>query len=82
MTSYFDYIKNLIERRNTFTMAQLAESVNKFLSFNKYKILENTGMMGKEQADKKAESEYDVFNKTQKINSDFDKEIKKLQSKK
>ena len=82
VTGYFDYIENLIERRNTFTMEQVAESVNKFLAFNEYKILENAGTIAKEQADKKAEQEYDVFNKTQKINSDFDKEIKSLHEKK
>jgi hypothetical protein len=81
VTSYFDYMENLIERRNTFTMEQLAESVNKFLSFNEYKVLHNTGTIAKVQADKKAEEEYDVFNKTQKINSDFDKEIEKLKNK-
>jgi hypothetical protein len=81
VTSYFDYIENLIERRNTFTMEQLAESVNKFLSFNEYKVLHNIGTIAKVQADKKAEEEYDVFNKTQKINSDFDKEIEKLKNK-
>lgn len=78
----FRYIENLIERRNTFTMEQLAESVNKFLSFNEYKVLDNAGTIAKEQADKKAAQEYDVFNKTQKINSDFDKEIKKLKENK
>lgn len=64
MTSYFDFIENLIERRTSFTMEQLAESVNKFLSFNEYKILDNTGKATKEQADKKAEEQYEVFNKT------------------
>ena len=59
-------------------MNQLAASVNKFLNFNDYKILEGKGKMSKLQADKKAIQEYDVFNKTQKIISDFDKEIKKL----
>lgn len=78
ITSYFDYIEGLIERQNTFTMEQLAESVNKFLSFNEYKILEGKGKISKIQADKKAVEEYEVFNKTQKIISDFDKEIKKL----
>lgn len=78
ITSYFDYIEGLIERQNTFTMEQLAESVNKFLSFNEYKILEGKGKISKIQADKKAIEEYEVFNKTQKIISDFDKEIKKL----
>lgn len=78
ITSYFDYIEGLIERQNTFTMEQLAESVNKFLSFNEYKILEGKGKISKIQADKKAIEEYQTFNKTQKIISDFDKEIKKV----
>lgn len=81
VTGYFDYIENLIERRTAFTMEQLAESVNKFLSFNEYKVLENTGMISKHQAAQKAGEEYAEFNKTQRINSDFDKEIKKLQTK-
>ncbi|ABQ04124.1 virulence RhuM family protein [Flavobacterium johnsoniae] len=78
VTGYFDYIEGLIERENTFTMEQLATSVNKFLSFNEYKILEGKGKISKIQADKKAIKEYDEFNKTQKIISDFDKEIKKI----
>lgn len=82
VTGYFDYIEGLIERENTFTMEQLATSVNKFLSFNEYKILEGKGKISKIQADKKAIKEYDEFNKTQKIISDFDKEIKKIGNKK
>ncbi|WP_163409326.1 virulence RhuM family protein [Flavobacterium ajazii] len=78
VTGFFDYIEGLIERENTFTMEQLATSVNKFLSFNDYKILEGREKISKIQADKKAIIEYDVFNKSQKIISDFDKEIKKL----
>ena len=81
ISSYFDYIEGLIERENTFTMEQLAESVNRFLSFNEYKVLEGKGVISKMQADKKAVQEYEVFNKTQKIISDFDKEIKKLKGK-
>jgi len=82
VTGYFDYIEGLIERENTFTMEQLATSVNKFLSFNEYKILEGKGKISKIQADKKAIKEYDEFNKTQKIISDFDKEIKQIGKKK
>jgi hypothetical protein len=62
-------------------MEKLAESVNKFLSFNEYKILEGKGRISKLKADKKAVTEYDSFNKTQKIISDFDKEVKKLNKK-
>lgn len=78
ISGYFDYIENVIERGNTFTMESLAESVNKFLEFNEYKILENKGRISKETAEKKAFEEYDKFNKSQKIISDFDKQIKKL----
>ncbi|ANF50719.1 cell filamentation protein Fic [Chryseobacterium glaciei] len=81
VTSYFDYIEGLIERENTFTMDALAESVNKFLNFNEYKILEGKGNISKLVADKKAVSEYNEFNKTQKIISDFDKQIKKINKK-
>ncbi len=82
VSSYFDYIENIIERRNTFTMESLALSVNKFLEFNEYKILEGKGHISHKLATIKAEKEYDIFNKTQVINSDFDKEIKKLNKKK
>ena len=78
VTGYFDYIEGLIERENTFTMEQLVESVNKFLTFNEYKILVGNGKMSKLQADKKAIVEYDAFNKTQKVISDFDKQIKEI----
>jgi hypothetical protein len=77
VTGYFDYIEGLIERENTFTMEGLAESVNKFLTFNEYKVLSGKGRISKLQADKKAVSEYETFNKTQKIISDFDKQLKK-----
>ena len=78
VTGYFDYIEGLIERQNTFTMEQLANSVNKFLTFNDYKILEGNGKVSKLSADRKAINEYEIFNKTQKIISDFDKQIRKI----
>jgi hypothetical protein len=76
VTSYFDYIESQIERGNVFNMEQFAASVNKFLTFNDYKILPNKGAISAEQAKTKAEQEYVIFNKTQRINSDFDKLIK------
>ena len=76
VSSYFDYIENQIERHNAFNMEQFAASVNKFLTFNDYKILPDKGKISAAQAKKKAEEEYDVFNKTQRIDSDFDKEVR------
>lgn len=78
VTSYFDYIENQIERQNPFTMEQFAASVNKFLTFNDYKILPDKGRISAAQAKAKAESEYDIFNRTQRIDSDFDKEVKDM----
>jgi hypothetical protein len=78
VTGYFDYVEGLIERENTFTMEQLALSVNNFLAFNQYKVLEGLGKKSKKQAENKAFEEYNTFNKTQKIESDFDKMVKGL----
>ena len=78
VSGYFDYIEDLIERENTFTMAEFASSINEFLAFRKYDVLEGKGKISKKDADKKAAEEYDKFNKTQKITSDFDREVKRL----
>lgn len=78
VSSYFDYIENQIERHNAFNMKQFAASVNKFLTFNDYQILPDKGKISAAQAKKKAEDEYDIFNKTQRIDSDFDKEVRGL----
>lgn len=78
VSSYFDYIENQIERHNAFNMKQFAASVNKFLTFNDYQILPDKGKISAAQAKKKAEDEYDIFNKTQRIDSDFDKEVREL----
>jgi len=78
ISSYFDYLENQVEQRNAFTMKQLAESVNRFLEFNNFKILNGKGKITHKQAEQKASAEYDEFNKTQDIESDFDREVKKL----
>jgi hypothetical protein len=78
VSGYFDYIENLIERQYSFNMEGLAESVNKFLNFNEYKVLEGFGKISHQQAINKAAKEYGTFNKTQKINCDFDKQIQAL----
>lgn len=82
VSGYFDYIEDLIERENTFTMEEFANSINEFLTFRKYKILPDRGSVSAAQAKRKAELEYDKFNKTQKINSDFDKLIAATKEKK
>ncbi|MBQ9257828.1 MAG: virulence RhuM family protein [Acidaminococcaceae bacterium] len=78
VTGYFDYIEDLIENENTFTMEEFAASVNEFLAFRRYDILDGAGQISKKTAYAKAIAEYTEFNKTQRIESDFDKEVKKL----
>ena len=78
VTGYFDYIEDLIERENTFTMEEFAASVNEFLAFRRYEILKGKGKVSRQVAVEKAETEYDAFNKTQKITSDFDRTVQKL----
>ena len=78
ITGYFDYIEDLIERENAFNMEQFAASVNEFLTFRRYALLPDKGKISREEADQKAEEEYKLFNPTQRIDSDFDKEIRGL----
>lgn len=81
VSGYFDYIEDLIERENTFTMEQFAASINEFLSFRRYDILPDKGKISARQAKQKAEAEYDLFNPTQKIVSDFDRTIRQMKEK-
>ena len=78
VSGYFDYIEDLIERENTFTMEEFAASVNEFLAFRRYDILKDKGRVSRQMAINKAETEYDAFNKTQTIVSDFDREVRKM----
>ncbi len=78
VTGYFDYIEDLIERENTFTMEEFAASVNEFLAFRRYDILRDKGKISGRVAKEKASAEYEEFNKTQKITSDFDKAVNRM----
>ena len=82
VSGFFDYVEDLIENERSFTMQQFADSINAFLEFRQYKILQGKGSVSRADAERKAAREYDVFNKTQQITSDFDKEVKKLLNKK
>ncbi len=78
VSSFFDYVERIIENRTVMKMVDLAESVNKFLEFNEFKILEGKGFVSFNDASEKAIVEYDKFNKNQRIDSDFDKFSRKL----
>lgn len=78
VTGYFDYIEDLIERENAFTMEQFAASVNEFLTFRRYALLPEKGTVSRDEADRKAEEEYQLYNSGQQIDSDFDKYLRGL----
>lgn len=82
VSGYFDYIERLVENKTTLTMEGLADSINKFLAFNEYKVLDGKGKISMKAAKEKAEREYDEFNKVQKIESDFDRAVKRIIKKK
>ena len=81
VSAFFDYIERIIENRHAFTMEAFADSVNKFLEFNEYRVLEGYGKITRKQAEDKAFAEYEKFNKRQKLESDFDKQVKMLERK-
>ncbi|WP_228386037.1 MULTISPECIES: virulence RhuM family protein [unclassified Lactococcus] len=78
VSSYLDYIEDLIERRTNFTMEDCAQSIDNFLAFREYQVLDGYGKVSMKEAKSAASQEYDAFNKTQKIISDFDKQTKNL----
>ncbi|WP_415717296.1 virulence RhuM family protein [Maridesulfovibrio sp.] len=78
VSAFFDYIENIIENRSSFTMESFADSVNRFLEFNEYRVLEGYGSVSRKQAEAKAYAEYEKFNRTQKIVSDFDRQVRQL----
>ena len=78
VSMFFDHVEDLVTNENTFTMAEFVQSVDDFLAFRKFNVLKGKGSVSSAQAKKKAEAEYDIFNPTQKIDSDFDKEVRKL----
>lgn len=78
VSSYLDYVEDLTERHNTFTMQEFSDSIDRFLSFREYAVLPDNGSVSMKNAKNKASKEYDEFNKTQKITSDFDKQVKNI----
>lgn len=78
VTGYFDYIEDLIERENSFTMQEFSASVNEFLAFRRYDILPDKGKISRQCAIDKAKAEYDAFNRTQRITSDFDRSVRRM----
>ncbi|QTH40910.1 virulence RhuM family protein [Cohnella sp. LGH] len=79
VSAYFDYVERLLEDEVLLGMQDFATSIDEFLKFNRYEILDGNGRIAQSTAKEKAIGEYKEFNKHQKIVSDFDREIKKLQ---
>ena len=73
VSAFFDYVERLIEDERAFTMKEFVTSVNEFLAFRRFNVLKHNGRVTRDEAHKKAIAEYDIFNKTQRITSDFDR---------
>ncbi|WP_291293445.1 RhuM family protein [Enterococcus sp.] len=78
VSSYFDYVERLLEEETLLGMEDFAKSIDEFLTFNRYQILDGNGKISSKDAKGKAMDEYKEFNKHQRIVSDFDKEIAKV----
>ena len=79
VSGYFDYVERLLEEETLLGMKEFAESIDEFLTFNRYDILKNYGRISRKTAENKAIGEYKEYNKHQKITSDFDKAIKGIE---
>ena len=79
VSGYFDYVERLLEEETLLGMKEFAESIDEFLTFNRYDILKNYGRISRKTAENKAIEEYKEYNKHQKITSDFDKAIKGIE---
>jgi len=80
VSGFFDYVEDLIEDEVLLKMEDFAKSIDEFMKFRRYEILNHKGKVSMLNAKNKAHLEYDEFNKTQKINSDFEKEIAKIKA--
>lgn len=80
VTMYLDYAENQAAREIPMKMADWVQKMDAFLQFNEYKILKDAGKVSHEVAKKLAEKEYERYRviQDQSFESDFDKEVKKL----
>jgi hypothetical protein len=77
---YLDYAENQAGKGVVMHMKDWVEKLDAFLQFNEESVLKNQGKVSHEVALKLAEAEYDKYRiiQDQVIESDFDKELKKI----
>ena len=77
---YLDYAEMQAQKGMVMHMKDWIEKLDAFLQFNEKKILKDSGKISHEIALGLAESEYDKFRVVQDriLESDFDREVKKL----
>jgi len=83
VTMYLDFAELQAERRVTMTMVDWVERLNGFLKFNDYEILQDAGSVSAKVAKELAETEYSKFRGIQdrEFESDFDREVKRIEKK-
>ena len=84
VSMYLDYAEDQATRQIPMKMTDWINKLDAFLQFNEYDILTNPGNVSHEIAKVLAEKEYEKFRLEQDLSfeSDFDREVKKLQRKK
>ena len=80
VTMYLDYAEMQAEKRIIMNMKDWVKKLDAFLKFNEKEILQDSGKISHEVAVALAESEYEKYRVIQDrvLESDFDKEVKKL----
>jgi hypothetical protein len=81
---YLDYAENQAARNIAMKMADWIQKLDAFLQFNEYDVLQNAGKISRAVADQLGYQEFEKFRVLQdrSFESDFDKTVKKLTSKK
>ena len=81
VSAYLDLAENNAQRGIAFNMQQWVKFIDGFLELSNYPILKDKGKVSMLEAKLKAEEEYDKFRVLQDktYESDFDREIKKLE---
>ena len=80
VTMYLDYAEMQAQKGVAMTMKEWVNKLDSFLQFNEKDILQNSGKVSHEVAITLAESEFDKYqvNQDRILESDFDREVKKL----
>ena len=84
VSMYLDYAENQAARQIPMSMKEWVSKLDAFLQFNEYQVLKDAGKISADIARHLAEDQYEKFRVVQDklYESDFDKEVKKITTRK